>query len=284
MDNIEKDPWANIGNLPPTAGESKNEEINPEDLERAAQWESALSDMPESINNPTFNTPDLSPREPLIEEPSIENSPLEESPDRDKNIANANLINKYSELNAAAREKGVETVIQAIKNFVPNGTEDPIKQLLFELGFDDKAEISDLNKESRAIKSEENNYLHENVNAPVTTNKSTSDALKAISEVKNLIAEVENSPDYSNLRAKALKNGKSIFEWAVIEYEVHDLTTLFDALSKQKGHLGANEETPTEETSPEENPDEEPSTEENSTKETETDEDLEREKFTNLLS
>lgn len=247
--NSEKDPWANIGNMPPGSNQFENGEVSPENLARGEQWESAMSDAPEFNNNPASEALVVTPTDVSSETPL--ETPLEEAKTRDENIADASAIINYG-LNAAAREIGVEAVIQKIKNFVPNNTEDPIKQLFDELGIDTKEEISDTIYESRAIKKEEDIFRNENINAPVKMEKSQNGALDAIQKVKELVTEVEDSPNYADLRADALKNGKGIFENAVSKYAVRDLTVLFDALSEQKNHPDTNEELPTEEKTEEE--------------------------------
>ena len=248
--NLEKDPWANIGNMPPGSNQFENGEVSPENLARSEQWESAMSDAPEFNDNLTPETPATIPMGISSETPT--EAPLETSAEaRDENIADAAAIINYG-LNAAAREIGVEAVIQKIKNFVPNNTEDPIKQLFDELGIDTKEEISDTIYESRAIKKEEDIFRNESINAPAKMEQSQNGALDAIQKVKELITEVEDSPDYADLRADALKNGKGIFENAVSKYAVRDLTVLFDALSEQKNHPDANEELLAEEETDEE--------------------------------
>lgn len=213
MDNKagEVDPWASVGNM---AGDKSGETVSAEGLAREAAWSNAMADVPEfGSTNTTQSAP--------------------EAPERDKNISEASAIIKYG-MNAAAREVGVETVMQTINNFVPDANGDPIKQLYLELGIDTKEEISDLADEAKASKTQENTFLRENANAPISTKRSNEDALLAIKEVKELVSEVKTSPAYGDLREEALHNKKGIFEYAVSKYGVRDLTVLFDALSAEK--------------------------------------------------
>jgi len=250
MDNntYEKDPWANMNVAPGM----KTGEVSQEGLAREAQWNNIMSDAPEFSGDPVFGGPKA---EAPTETPAAEAPTAEQSPERDENIADATAIINYG-LNAAAREKGVEPVIQTINNFVPNEDGDPIKQLFIELGVDTKEELTDVKEESRAAKPSENAFRNESVNAPIIINKSANGALSAIAEVKNLVAEVETSPDYADLRAEAMSNGKGIFEYAVSKYNVRDLTVLFNALSERKKQRETGEDLPEEQ--PEEEPKEEP--------------------------
>ena len=207
MDNNtgEKDPWANLGNM---AGNKSKEEISEEGLAREAEWNTVMSDVPEFGNNPT-------------------------DAERDKSIAEASAIIKYG-VNAASREVGVESVMQTINNFVPEGDNDPIKQLYLELGIDTQKNYKEFREEARATKARENEFLSNNVNAPASMKRSKEDALQAIKEVKDLVSEVKSSPAYADLREEALHCNKGVFEYAVSKYGVRDLTVLFDALSEEK--------------------------------------------------
>ena len=224
--NAEIDPWAKMGNV---AG-NQSGEVNQEGLAREAEWNNVMNDAPEFSGNQFGETTPPTPESPY--EPTTEQS-IDNQLERDDNIADASAIINYG-LNAAAREKGVEPTIQAINNFVPNGNENPIKQLLGELGINTGAEIKDLVEESHATKPDENAFRNENINAPNTMNKSQEGALNAIKEVKELVAEVQTSPAYANLRAEAMHAGKGIFEYAVSKSGVRDLTILFSSLSQFK--------------------------------------------------
>ena len=224
--NAEIDPWAKMGNV---AG-NKSGEVSQEGLAREAEWNNAMTDAPEFSDNQFGEATPATPES--SSEVATEQS-ADKSPERDDNIADASAIINYG-LNAAARERGVEATIQAINNFVPNGNGDPIKQLFVELGIDTGTEVKDLIEESRAAKPNENTFRNENVNAPSTMNRSQEGALNAIKEVKELVAEVQTSPAYANLRAEAKKAGKGYFEYAVSKSGVRDLTVLFGSLSQFK--------------------------------------------------
>ncbi len=234
-----KDPWANMGNLSPQG--PQNGEISAENLKRAEEWNQAMQNPPafsgEIQPQPvtTAETPAEAPIEAPVETPVEAPAQLPtDGEQRDENIAEAEAILFQGPINAAAREKGIDAVVQGINNFVYNGQGDPIKQLLTEIGVDNKQDKQELAEEAQAIKPAETAFREENINAPTVTRKSEENTLGAIKEFKELIAEVESSPDYAGLRANAIKNGKSLWGEAVSEYGVHDLTTLFDALGKQK--------------------------------------------------
>ena len=238
-----KDPWANMGNLSPQG--PQNGEVSAENLKRAEEWTQAMQNPPafsgEAQSQPTATaeTPVGTPIKSLAETSTQLPSDAEQ---RNESIAEAEAILYQGPINAAAREKGIEQVVQSIKNFVYDGNGNPINQLLNDVSIDTQKELTDMAEEQRAIKQAENTFRTENINAPVATKKSEIGALSAIKDFKELIAEVETSPDYANLREQALKNGKSIWEEAIREYNVRDLTTLFDALGKQKAL--ATQETP----------------------------------------
>ena len=226
--NAEIDPWAKLGNLDQG---TKNNESSQENLEQAEQWQESMLDAPEFSGDTAVPTP--------ISEMPIEVSAEKyaESPMKaekcDDSIANAGAVLAYG-FNAASKEKGVDTVVQAIKNFVPNGQDDPVKQLLSEIGIDTKEELSELSDESRASKTAENAFRTDNINAPPAANKSESGAISAIQDFKELVSEIESAPEYANLRANAMRNGRGIYEEAIAEYNTRDLTTLFNALKEQK--------------------------------------------------
>ena len=207
--NPEIDPWATMGNM------SVNQpgEASPENLEKAAAWEKSMSDAPNFAGEQNANNE-------------------QNENEYDQSISDASAIINYG-LNAAARETSVESVIQTINNFVPNGNDKPIEQLFLNLGIDTEKEKDDLKEEQQASKTNENAFLSSN-NAPSTTKKSTEGALQAIKEVKELVAEVQTSPEYANLRLEASAAGKGVFEYAVSKYAVRDLTVLFKVLSEQK--------------------------------------------------
>ena len=231
MDNnaSEKDPWANLGNM---GSGNKSGEVSAEGLAREKAWNDAMRDAPEFAGN---TTPFYTQIEtfPEVASPESNDAAQEPGEERDESISGAADIIKYG-LNAAAKEYGVEVVIQTINNFVPNGQENPIRQLFRQLGVDSKTEVNDVREEARAAQPRLNEFITEDINAPTTLNKSNSGAMNAIKEVKELVAEVQTSPDYALLRAEAMKFGKGVFEYAVYKYNVRDLTVLFDALSEYK--------------------------------------------------
>ena len=219
--NAEVDPWAKIGN---TAGE-----VTQEGLARETEWNNAMADAPEFGGEQNQPTPQTQYENPAT---------TSEAPERDDNIANASaIIYNIQGLNAAASEKGVEETVQAVNNYVFNGTEDPVKQIFGDLGIDTGAEMKDVIEESRASKPQENAF-RDNINAPASMEKSKEGALNAIKEFKELVAEVETSPAYANLRAEALRANKGIFEYAVSKYGTRDLTVLFNALNELKEKPG----------------------------------------------
>ena len=234
-----KDPWANMGNLSPQG--PQNGEVSAENLKRAEEWNQAMQNPPafsgEIQPQPvtTAETPAGAPIEAPVEAPVEAPAQLPtDGEERDENIAEAEAILFQGPINAAAREKGIDTVVQGINNFVYSGQGDPMKQLLTEIGVDNKQDKQELAEEAQAIKPAETAFREENINAPTVTRKSEENTLGAIKGFQKLIAEVESSPDYASFRANAMKNGKSLWGEAVSEYGVRDLTTLFDALGKQK--------------------------------------------------
>ncbi|MBR6505824.1 hypothetical protein IKT18_03260 [Candidatus Saccharibacteria bacterium] len=230
MDNqatTEIDPWANMGNMGPQR--PQNNEVSAENLKRAEEWNQAMQDSP-AFSGETQPQPATVAETPIEANPQ----PLQNNEERDGNISDAEAILFQGPINAAAKEKGVDVVVQGIKNFVYSGQGDPMKQLLTEIGVNTQQEKQELAEESQAIKPAEAAFREENINAPTAATRSEEGTLSAIQEFKELIAEVESSEEYAPLRANAMKYGKSIWEEAISEYDVRDLTTLFDALSKQK--------------------------------------------------
>lgn len=212
----EVDPWASMGNL---GGNTSGNQPSAEQIERAESWSSAMSDV-EFSGDSTNNTKEQSPEE------------------RDDGIANASALINYG-LNAAARELGVETVVQKIKSFDATGSENPIRDLYVYLGIDTPEEVKDLHEESIASKNSENAY-RESENAPTSTRRSTEGAFKAIYDFKELISEVEGAdPCYNSLRAGAKAMNMGYFDYAVYNYGVRGLTELFQALKSQKDAVEA---------------------------------------------
>ena len=75
-------------------------------------------------------------------------------------IADAAAIINYG-LNAAARERDVESVVQGIKKFVVTGSNDVIGDLFRFLGIDTPAEMKELREEARATRTSEEAFLAE---------------------------------------------------------------------------------------------------------------------------
>lgn len=173
-------------------------EVSPEREQAAAEWSEAMEDVPE------FN----------------------------EGITDAAALINYG-LNAAAREKGVEYVVQAIKEFDASGREEPIKDLFASLGIDTPEEHKDVLDEADAAKAAEEGF-REGVNAP-SPKKSTEGAFAAIDDMKELIMEVEGAdPRYEELREGARRAQKGYFDYAVSTFGVQDLTTLFEVLAEQR--------------------------------------------------
>ena len=228
---IETDPWANMGNLTPQGNQGG--EVSTENLKRAEEWNQAMQDSP-AFGGDAQPQPTITAESPMGTPIEANPQPLQNNEERDSNISDAEAILFQGPINAAAKEKGVDVVVQGIKNFVYTGQGDPMKQLLAEIGIDTQQEKQELAEESQAIKPAEAAFREENINAPTAATRSEEGTLSAIQKFKELIAEVESSEEYAPLRANAMKYGKSIWEEAISEYNVRDLTTLFDALSKQK--------------------------------------------------
>ncbi len=147
-------------------------------------------------------------------------------------IADAAALINYG-LNAAAREMGVETVVQKIKGFDASGRADPIGDLFKYLGVDTPEGYREVRDEAGAAAASEAEF-REGVNRP-SGQKSVEGAFKALDDMKELIAEVEGAdPRYEELRAGAKAAGKGYFEYAVSGYGVRGLTELFQVLAAQR--------------------------------------------------
>ena len=150
----------------------------------------------------------------------------------DKGIADAAALINYG-LNAAARELGVETVVQKIKGFDASGRENPIADLFDCLGIDTPEEVKAVNNEGDAAKASEQEF-RSGVNNP-GVNNSHEGAFKALDDMKELIGEVEGAdPRYEELRVNARAAGKGYFEYAVSEFGTRGLTELFSVLAQQR--------------------------------------------------
>ena len=148
-------------------------------------------------------------------------------------VADAALLINYG-LDAIAREKGVEAVVQGIKSFDATDSDNPLKDLYDHLGIDTKEEFKDIHDESMAAKSEEIQF-RDAYNMPKTEKRTCEGMLKAIADMKELIAEVESAdPRYEELRNSAKTFGKGYFEYAVKDFRLQGLTDLFAVLAEQK--------------------------------------------------
>lgn len=167
---------------------------------------------------------------------SVDNSePEADEPESDYNegVASAASLINYG-LDGVAREKGVEAVVQGIKSFDTTGSENPLRDLYDHLGIDTKEEFKDVREESMASKAQRMRFRDE-YNMPKTEKRSREGMLKAIADMKELIAEVESAdPRYEELRTAAKAYGKGYFEYAVKNYGLRGLTELFSVLADQK--------------------------------------------------
>lgn len=155
----------------------------------------------------------------------------------DDGMANAASLINYG-LNAAARELGVEQVVQRVKDFDTTGSANPIGDLYDHLGVNSKEEWKNLRDESDAAMAQEVGFRSE-AGMPEATKKSYEGALSAINSMKGLIAEVEGAnPKYEKIREGAKAAGMGYFEYAVKDYGVRGLTELFEVLSRQTGEDG----------------------------------------------
>lgn len=217
----------NFENYP---GSKHNQEPSEADLARADEWENAMSsnDVPEYSGEASASSdPELSEMAVAAEE-----GIAEETQDNG-GLSNAAAIIYYG-LNTAARQYGVETVIQAIKGFNNFGSENPVKDLFDQLGIDTPEEFKDNNMEAQAIGYQENEFLSSSPSSPGPKNRSKEGALKAIQDIKELISEVEGAdPRYEQLRREAKAAGKGYFEYAVGSSVNRGLTDLFDALAAE---------------------------------------------------
>ena len=150
----------------------------------------------------------------------------------DQGITDAAALINYG-LDAAARELGVETVVQKIKGFDASGRENPIRDLFEDLEVDTPEEAKAIKEEGDASTVKEEVFRN-GVNAP-SQKRSEEGAVKALSDMKELISEVEGAdPRYEDLRAGAQAAGKGYFEFAVMNFGTRGLTELFQVLAEQR--------------------------------------------------
>ena len=235
-------------------GEKLNSEPSEADLARADEWQSAMNadDVPAFAGDISMNQENGSPDDSLN---VVETADTESY--SNKGLTDAAAIINYG-LNAAAREHGVEAVVQKIKSFDATGSENPIRDLFVYLGIDTPEEINDVKMEREAVRFKEADFYENSEVAPMTKRRSPEGAFKAIQDMKELITEVEKAdPRYEQLRREARAAGKGYFEYAVGSKINRDLTDLFGALAaepkKEESPTDMSPETPA--TQPEETPD-----------------------------
>ncbi len=164
---------------------------------------------------------------------SVDEQEVEAESNDNEGIADAASIINYG-LDAIAREKGVEYVVQGIKSFDPSGSDNPVRDLFIHLDLENTSDLEDTREESAATKQTRDAFRDE-YDMPKTENRSKQGALKAIADMKELIAEVEGAdPRYAELRSAASSAGKGYFEYAVKDYDKRGLTELFATLNEQK--------------------------------------------------
>lgn len=220
---------------------------------RAAQWESAMSEgVPEFAGDVPISVGGAETTEAGTAEAAPAETGVEDQDDT--GLQDAAAIINYG-LNTAAREYGVEQVVQKIKKLDISDGLDPIKEIFLQLGVDTPPEVKELQLEHQAIKAKEADFYSNSEVAPATKRRSPEGAFKAIKDMKELILEVEGAdPRYEDLRQGAKAAGKGYFEYAVGSLVNRDLTDLFAVLAAQppvedpeaQGNEGApdNEEDP----------------------------------------
>lgn len=216
-------------------------ELSEMQKEKAAEWDAAMGTGLPEFSGDQFGIANES-NEYYGEAAKSE---AETGEEYDKGISDAAALINYG-LDAAAREKGVEYVVQTIKGFDASGREDPIKDLFFALGIDTPTEAEEARNEAIAARDNVSEF-REGVNRP-SQRRSLEGAFKAIEDMKELIMEVEGAdPRYEELRANARAAGKGYFEYAVSSYGTRGLTELFRVLAMQREMGEAKAEEPEEE-------------------------------------
>ena len=112
-------------------GERLNPISSEEALARADAWQSAMS----AEDTPPFTGDDFISLESVSSEATAPEEPSDIEAMNNKGLMDAAAIVNYG-LNAAAKQYGVETVVQRIKSFNASGSADPVKDLLISLGVD----------------------------------------------------------------------------------------------------------------------------------------------------
>lgn len=205
-------------------GEKLNNEPSEADLARANEWQSAMS----AEDTPAFAGDDFFTQETVPSESTEAMDPKD-----NEGLSSASAIINYG-LNAAAKEYGVETVVQKIKDFDASGSANPIRDLFLHLGVEIPAGLNEVRLERETARPDEADFYANSEAAPATINRSQEGALQAILDMKELISEVEGAdPRYEDLRQGAKSAGKGYFEYAVGSEVNRGLTDLFDALAAE---------------------------------------------------
>lgn len=227
-------------------GSGENKELSEAQAKEADKWESAMSgetgsEVPE-FRGDKFG---IANEQNDYYGETVPDNEADDNPEAeyDDGITDAAALINYG-LDTAARELGVEVVVQRIKTFDASGRENPIKDFFEHLGIDAPAEIEDMKDEAVATRVERDTFRDE-ASMP-QKKKSMEGAIRAINDMKELISEVEGAdPRYDELRAGAKAAGKGYFEYAVGSNVNRGLTDLFRVLAEQKEKT---EEEPKEET------------------------------------
>lgn len=210
-----------IGMDDPAAFETipTNKEVSPDQLEKASEWTEVMNDAPAFVGE-SFGGND-------------KNNELAKEGEFNESINAAAAILNYG-LDTAAVKYGVESTIRAVKYFDLSSSNNPIQDLLIRLGVDSKEKSQELRNEKAATKSREIMF-YEGKNAPASHEVSREGAIKAIEDLKELIAEVEGAdPAYRELRDGARVAKRGVFEFAVSKYPVQGLSELFSELQTQR--------------------------------------------------
>ncbi len=165
---------------------------------------------------------------------AMEDAPAFAGENAENNFADATAIISYG-ANEAAREYGVEHVVNAINEFNPDNSEDPINDLLKSIGINSKEERAD----ARETNSDERAFLDDNSNPNASKNISRENAVQAIKDFQNMIRTVKaDSERFGSLNDDAMDSGRGVFERAA-EQQVEetgkseDLVTMFKGLENQ---------------------------------------------------
>lgn len=202
---------------------------------RAKEWQDAMNsdDVPAFAGDVSMSQESTPSGDSLEAAPQMLAEDMPNDTENNQGLSDAAAIINYG-LNAAAREYGVETVVQKIKSFDATGSENPIRDFLLYLGVDTPSEINDVRMEREAARFKEADFYENSDAAPITKKRSPEGAFQAIKDMKELISEVEGAdPRYEQLREEAKAAGKGYFEYAVGSRVNRGLTDLFDALAAE---------------------------------------------------